>query len=454
MKNIIQRFFLKGVVVLVLISLVTGCSASDEKDDVEINPLEPLTGQALADAFINQSGNHLILKEIQTLRTIDLKGSIFVEGTVEGNCQEVIVELIDFFGNILGEKSLQVNNGIFIGEVSLEKKPYSSVYLKISKSGETEPIYIREIPFPMEKLKMVHINSPEELEVIHAFEFVLEGSVEPYLRAKTDKLVYRVDEGHNYISEGEINLDKDGKFSKTVNLREIDRDFWGDFFGLSLTLYVFEDENQPERIFGQVGQHSFYYAKPGTETPVLPLDGSETEILRSKIEELSARLALYEPPPPMNYMEPLEKKRFVEKEASILLLPVEGAALIRLVRENTVVDVNDKVQAWNQEEWLYVTIPVYDTPANHKGWIKEADTVPYTRENQPLVQSDVTILEGTPVFRTSSFSQMHRYDEQELSMTVRGRIRERKDGYAVVDCAGGMSFIVDEKYLLYPEVEG
>lgn len=120
MNNTVQRTCLKGVLVILFISILTGCSTS-EKDDKTIKPLEPLTGQALADAYSAQTENHLEIKKIQQLTTIDVKDSLFVEGTVEETCSEVSVELIDFFGRILGEKKLPVNEGIFAGEITLEK---------------------------------------------------------------------------------------------------------------------------------------------------------------------------------------------------------------------------------------------------------------------------------------------------------------------------------------------
>jgi hypothetical protein len=51
----------------------------------------------------------------------------------------------------------------------------------------------------------------------------------------------------------------------------------------------------------------------------------------------------------------------------------------RSILENTVVDVLDTADVKNVI-WLYVSIPVYDTPINYKGWIKETDTVRYSKE--------------------------------------------------------------------------
>lgn len=41
-----------------------------------------------------------------------------------------------------------------------------------------------------------------------------------------------------------------------------------------------------------------------------------------------------------------------------------------------ILDVLDAAQPDREELWLEVQIPVYDSPANCKGWIKEKDTEP------------------------------------------------------------------------------
>jgi hypothetical protein len=44
--------------------------------------------------------------------------------------------------------------------------------------------------------------------------------------------------------------------------------------------------------------------------------------------------------------------------------------------------------------WLYISIPVYDAPMNYKGWIKESDTVLYTKDKINSVQGDVKVKKG------------------------------------------------------------
>ncbi|MBC7345786.1 MAG: hypothetical protein H5U03_10280, partial [Clostridia bacterium] len=83
----------------------------------------------------------------------------------------------------------------------------------------------------------------------------------------------------------------------------------------------------------------------------------------------------------MLYMEPPYNKRFVERELDLLILPYDKARALRRISPNTLVDVNDLVQVGG-ERWLYVTVPVYDTPVDIKGWVREADTVSFTKDKE------------------------------------------------------------------------
>lgn len=158
--------------------------------------------------------------------------------------------------------------------------------------------------------------------------------------------------------------------------------------------------------------------------------------------------------PGMLYMQPDYKKRFIQKESRILLLPVDGSPEVQnIIRPNTVVDVNDKVQVDSGGVWLYVTIPVYDSPMNMKGWIKETDTTPYNKENQKLVQSDVNIKAGTPVYETYDFNKISSIETVKLIYDKRGRLVERENGYVLLSCPGGEVIIVKEQYIVYPEIQ-
>lgn len=156
----------------------------------------------------------------------------------------------------------------------------------------------------------------------------------------------------------------------------------------------------------------------------------------------------------MLYIQPEYKKRFVKNELHILLLPLSGSPQLNIIRPNTVVDVNDVVQveSFNREVWLYVTIPVYDSAMNMKGWIKEADTVPLTKENQKLVQN-VTIKKGTPVYETFEFENISSLTPVILEYDKGGRLVKKKEGFFHLSCPGGLDIWVSEQYIVYPEVE-
>ncbi len=146
------------------------------------------------------------------------------------------------------------------------------------------------------------------------------------------------------------------------------------------------------------------------------------------------------------------KKRFVEKEIDILALPLGNASPLNGIGENTVVEINDRVFS-DGESWYYVTIPVYDTPINVKGWIREKDTVPYTKDKQKLVQSDVYFKKGTPVYETDDISLIDSLQPTLTTIDRRGRLEEKSNGFAVIACPGGEYLVIEGKYLRYPQPE-
>lgn len=146
------------------------------------------------------------------------------------------------------------------------------------------------------------------------------------------------------------------------------------------------------------------------------------------------------------------KNRFVAEQANLLFLPHKDAPPQREIFANTLVEVNELVEV-DGERWLNVTIPVYDTPMNMKGWIKEADTVLFTKELEKKVQGDVTIKAGTEIYEVWSFDDISSEVKRELNRDTRGRIEERKDGYVEIFAPGGQTFWVKEKHVVYPSAE-
>lgn len=154
----------------------------------------------------------------------------------------------------------------------------------------------------------------------------------------------------------------------------------------------------------------------------------------------------------MLYIEPVYQVRFVENELDLLLLPQNTAPTQRKIMPNTLVQVNDLVEVEN-ERWLYVTVPVYDTPMNMKGWIKESDTVPFTKEKEKKVQSDVTVKAGTLIYEVWDFADISKDLAQILHSDIKGRLSESREGFMKILAPGGREFWVKEECVVFPEAE-
>ena len=152
----------------------------------------------------------------------------------------------------------------------------------------------------------------------------------------------------------------------------------------------------------------------------------------------------------INYIENRNSKMFVEKKCDLLALPIENTIILNFIDENTVVNVLDTVEV-NNVIWLYVSIPVYDTPSNYKGWIKETDSILYTKEIMNKVQSDVKVMEGEDVYETSNFEDIKIVTPYKANKE-RGRIVEKKDGYVRINCPGGKTILVKDTSIIYPDV--
>lgn len=148
------------------------------------------------------------------------------------------------------------------------------------------------------------------------------------------------------------------------------------------------------------------------------------------------------------------KKRLVLKPSQILALPIKGAYILRPIQQNTVVTIFDAVTAQAQDGlWLYVEVPVYDSPSNMKGWIPEADTVALSKDNVQFVQSDLTVGIGTAVYEVYEFDKISTINPNYITSEMRGRLEEKRNGWARLSCPGGSDVWVQEKDLIYPTVE-
>lgn len=154
----------------------------------------------------------------------------------------------------------------------------------------------------------------------------------------------------------------------------------------------------------------------------------------------------------INYVKYNSKKRFIPKELPLLALPKKNSAELRCILANTVVEVEDAAYTENQDDlWLYVVVPVYDSPDSMKGWVKESDTLPFTKENQELVQSDVMIKKGVSIYEVESFEMISSAVPLK-SDGERGRLVEKREGYAKILCPGGRDIWVEQKFIVYPSL--
>lgn len=172
---------------------------------------------------------------------------------------------------------------------------------------------------------------------------------------------------------------------------------------------------------------------------------NENSEFRSKLEQVDSLS--------MTYQDYEDKQRLVTKESVIYALPIQDYKRLRSIEANTVIQVLDAAQCQDQRLWLYVSVPVYDSPINHKGWIPESETVKLTEDNIKLVRGDVFLREGTPIYKVDQFNQISSTDATEISYDVRGRIENRQDSFVYFMSPGGWYFWVEEKYLIFPAVE-
>lgn len=154
----------------------------------------------------------------------------------------------------------------------------------------------------------------------------------------------------------------------------------------------------------------------------------------------------------LDYVSVEHKKVFVENEVYTKLTPHENAQLLRKIEPNTVVDVNDLVSIQG-EEWLYVTVPAYDSPSNMKGWIRKSQAIPYTKDLTNKVQGDVYIAKGTPIYEVDRVKDINENVKSFANLEMRGRINTKEGDYVYLAAPGGYGFWVKEEHIDYPKPE-
>lgn len=128
------------------------------------------------------------------------------------------------------------------------------------------------------------------------------------------------------------------------------------------------------------------------------------------------------------------KTRFIEKDRNLLFIPDNNSNVVNIARKGTIVKVlysaviNNKRN--NKDLWLLVQIPVFDTPMDSIGWLRESDTVQYNKAKIKNVLREVYTKAGG-----------------------RGEIEKREGNKVFIMYPGGDYSWVDEKDIIYPEIQ-
>lgn len=154
----------------------------------------------------------------------------------------------------------------------------------------------------------------------------------------------------------------------------------------------------------------------------------------------------------INYISNDSKKVFIEEQKNLFAIPDEKSQILSYIMSYSVIDVIDTVEV-NNVVWLYVSIPVYDTPSNYKGWVRNSDTVAYTKDKISSVKSDAKVKAGSELIESFDFPDIKEVIPDIAEYDESGRISDKRDGYVRLDCHGGRSIWVHEEDLIYPEPE-
>lgn len=186
------------------------------------------------------------------------------------------------------------------------------------------------------------------------------------------------------------------------------------------------------------------YSTVGYQEKISSLKTEKAQ-LESKLEDINQIGILY-----YSYN---DKKRFVQEETGIRSLPISWLQPIRSIPSNSVIEVIDSGMYKDDLLWLYVSVPVYDTPVNNKGWVPESKTLPLTTDHIKLVQSDVTLKAETPIYHVEQFNDIASSKPVLTSHELKGRIEKRQGFFIYMMSPGGSNYWVEEKYIIYPTID-
>ncbi len=148
----------------------------------------------------------------------------------------------------------------------------------------------------------------------------------------------------------------------------------------------------------------------------------------------------------VSYISYKQQSRFVSDTKELLWMPADNSPIAHDILPNTLVKVLLAGCTTEDDIWLFVSIPVYDTASNCYGWIRESDTQKYTKENQKLLTENIIIPKGTKgKYPDGNVGEVYDYDNT-------GKIEKRENGRVLVMFAGGNEIWYDEKDIQYPPI--
>lgn len=153
----------------------------------------------------------------------------------------------------------------------------------------------------------------------------------------------------------------------------------------------------------------------------------------------------------MNYREIENKYILIKEDAELLLLPVNSSPSINHIASNTIAGVNDAIMGADQV-WLNITIPVYDSPTNMKGWVLESQTEPVTDENRKRIKNGVIVKAGSLAYETENYEGIANRTPTTLASDHIGNIQEVQSDFVRLEVSGGNMIWVLGSDITYPDL--
>ena len=187
------------------------------------------------------------------------------------------------------------------------------------------------------------------------------------------------------------------------------------------------------------------------ETESLEAARSELRTSGNRINELEeelegARLKYM----PLFSTESDARSRFVQVDTELMFLPGREEAVLRDVSAGTIVQVIQKTTNLETgEEWLYVQVPVYDTPQDNRGYILLDTAVYFTPDLERQAVSPLTLPEGTNLYSVEPGRSEEVVDVTERVLRV--FLIGPENGLVRVGASGGQEYLVNPEAIGYPQ---